>query len=46
MKMAQGEHVDEFLNEDALKKIEQNDIMEKLNAMKDAFNKGDLDSAL
>jgi hypothetical protein len=46
MKMAQGEHMDEFLNADALKKIEQNDIMEELNAMKDAFNKGDMDSAL
>ncbi len=46
MKMAQEERMDEFLNEDALKKIEQNDIMEKLNAMKDAFNKGDMDSAL
>ncbi|MGQ3685569.1 MAG: DUF4175 family protein [Candidatus Loosdrechtia sp.] len=46
MKMAQGEHMDEFLNADALKKIEQNDIMEELNAMKDAFNKGDIDATL
>ena len=46
MKMAQGEHMDEFLNADALKKIEQNDIMKELDAMKEAFNKGDLNAAL
>ena len=46
MKMAQGEHMDEFLNADALKSIEKNDIMKELSAMKDAFNKGDLESAL
>ena len=46
MKMAEGEHMDEFLNADALKNIEQNDIMKDLNAMKDAFNKGDLNEAL
>lgn len=46
MKMASGEHLDEFLNEDALKNIEQNDIMNQMNAMKDAFNKGDLNAAL
>ncbi|HHT9114984.1 MAG: hypothetical protein HY607_09015 [Planctomycetes bacterium] len=46
MKMAQGEHMDEFLNADALKNIEQNDIAKELNAMKDAFNKGDLNAAL
>ncbi len=46
MQMAQGEHLDEFLNADALKQIEQNDIMKELDAMKDAFNKGDLNEAL
>ena len=46
MQMARGEHMDEFLNADALKQIEQNDIMKELNAMKEAFNKGDLDAAL
>ena len=46
MKMAEGEHMDEFLNADALKNIEQNDIMKELSAMKDAFNKGDLNEAL
>ena len=46
MEMAQGEHMDEFLNADALKSIEKNDIMKELSAMKDAFNKGDLESAL
>ncbi|MCF6157531.1 MAG: hypothetical protein E3K32_02935 [wastewater metagenome] len=46
MKMAQGEHMDEFLNADAMKTIEQNSLMEELNAMKDALSKGDLDSAL
>jgi len=46
MKMAEGEHMDEFLNADALKNIEQNDIMKELNAMKDAFDKGDLNAAL
>lgn len=46
MHMAQGEHMDEFLNADALKQIEQNDIMKELNAMKEAFNKGDLEAAL
>lgn len=46
MKMAQAEHMDEFLNADALKKLEQNNLAEELNAMKDAMNKGDLDSAL
>ncbi|HHT9137197.1 MAG TPA: hypothetical protein ACFYEK_08150 [Candidatus Wunengus sp. YC60] len=46
MKMAEGEHMDEFLNADALKNIEQNDIMKELDAMKDAFNKGDLNEAL
>ncbi|MDN3514805.1 MAG: hypothetical protein NG747_10440 [Candidatus Brocadia sp.] len=44
--MAQGEHMDEFLNADALKNIEQNDLMKELDAMKDAFNKGDLNAAL
>ena len=38
--------MDEFLNADALKNIEQNDIMKELSAMKDAFNKGDLNEAL
>jgi len=46
MKMAEGEHMDEFLNEDALKAIEQNDIMNEMDAMKEAFNKGDLNEAL
>jgi len=46
MQMAQGEHMDEFLNADALKQIEQDDIMKELDAMKEAFNKGDLDAAL
>ncbi|GAB63659.1 MAG: hypothetical protein DWB56_15960 [Candidatus Jettenia sp.] len=46
MKMAQGEHMDEFFNADALKKIEQNDLMKEMDAMKDAFNKGDLNAAL
>lgn len=46
MEMAEGEHMDEFLNADALKKIEQNDLMRELNAMRDAINKGDLDAAL
>lgn len=46
MQMAQGEHMDEFLNADALKRIEQNDIMKEMAEMKDAFNKGDLDAAL
>ncbi|MBI2471318.1 MAG: hypothetical protein HYV59_08770 [Planctomycetes bacterium] len=46
MKMAEGERMDEFLNADALKNIEQNDIMKELEAMKDAFNKGDLNTAL
>lgn len=46
MEMAQGEHMDEFLNADALKKIEQNDLMKELNAMRDAINKGDLNVAL
>ncbi|MEK6738553.1 MAG: hypothetical protein AABY74_07785, partial [Planctomycetota bacterium] len=40
MKMAEGEHLDEFLNEDALKDLEEN------NVMKDAFNKGDLEASL
>ncbi len=46
MKMAQSEHMDEFLNADALKNIEQNDIMKEMNAMKEAFEKGDMDAAL
>lgn len=46
MKMAQGEHMDEFLNADALKQIEQNDSMKELDAMREAFNKGDLNAAL
>ena len=46
MEMAQGDHMDEFLNADALKSIEKNDIMKELSAMKDAFNKGDMESAL
>lgn len=46
MQMAQGEHMDEFLNADALKQMEENDIMKELDAMKEAFNKGDLDAAL
>ncbi|MBI5308605.1 MAG: hypothetical protein HZB37_09815, partial [Planctomycetes bacterium] len=46
MKMAEGEHLDEFLNEDALKGLEENNVMNDLNAMKDAFNKGDLEAAL
>lgn len=46
MNMAQGEHMDEFLNADALKQIEQNDSMKELNAMKEAFTKGDLNAAL
>ncbi len=46
MKMAEGEHLDEFLNEDALKDLEENNVMKDLNAMKDAFNKGDLEAAL
>lgn len=46
MQMAQGEHMDEFLNADALKKLEQDDIMKELDAMKEAFSKGDLNAAL
>lgn len=46
MKMAEGERLDEFLNEDALKGLEENNVMKDLNAMKDAFNKGDLEAAL
>ncbi len=46
MKMAEGEHLDEFLNEDALKGLEENNVKKDLNAMKDAFNKGDLEAAL
>ncbi len=46
MKMADGERLDEFLNEDALKDLEENNVMKDLNAMKDAFNKGDLEAAL
>jgi len=46
MRMAQKEHLDEFLNADAMKNIEQESIMEDLKAMKDALNKGDLDAAL
>ncbi|HJW87506.1 MAG TPA: hypothetical protein VJ440_12810, partial [Candidatus Brocadiaceae bacterium] len=46
MKMAEGERLDEFLNEDALKDLEENNVMKDLNAMKDAFNKGDLEAAL
>lgn len=38
--------MDEFFNADALKKIEQNDLMKEMDAMKDAFNKGDLNAAL
>ncbi|MGR3311327.1 MAG: DUF4175 family protein [Candidatus Brocadiales bacterium] len=37
---------DEFLNEDALKGIEQEDIASYLKKMKDALRKGDLESAL
>lgn len=46
MEMAQGEHMDEFLNADALKKIEQNDLMKELDTMRDAISKGDLNTAL
>ena len=46
MKMSQGEHLDEFLNADALKNIEQNSVMKDMEAMRDAFKKGDLDAAL
>ncbi len=46
MKMAQGEHMDEFLNADAMKQLEQNDIMKELDAMKEALKKGDMDAAL
>ena len=43
MKMAEGEHLDEFLNADALKGLEENNVLNDLNAMK-TFNKGDLGS--
>ncbi|MBV6518324.1 MAG: hypothetical protein DCC43_03510 [Candidatus Brocadia sp.] len=46
MQMAQGEHMDEFLNADALRQLEQKDVMKELDAMKEAFNKGNLDAAL
>lgn len=46
MQMAQGEHMDEFLNADALKKLEQDDIMKELDAMREAFSKGDMSAAL
>lgn len=46
MQMAQGEHMDEFLNADALKQLEQNDMMKELDAMKEALKKGDMDAAL
>lgn len=46
MQMAQGEHMDEFLNADALKRLEQDDIMKELDAMREAFSKGDLNAAL
>ncbi|MDR4508478.1 MAG: hypothetical protein MRJ65_09645 [Candidatus Brocadiaceae bacterium] len=44
--MVQEEHLDEFLNEDALKGIEQKDLMKELAAMRTAFEKGDMESAL
>ncbi len=37
---------DEFLNEDALKGIEQEDVASNLKKMQDALSKGDLESAL
>ncbi|MFN3531755.1 MAG: DUF4175 family protein, partial [Candidatus Brocadia sp.] len=46
MQMAQGEHLDEFLNADALKNLEQDDIMKELDAMREAFSKGDLNAAM
>ncbi|MEP9411116.1 MAG: hypothetical protein HRF42_06870 [Candidatus Brocadia sp.] len=46
MQMAQGEHMDEFLNADALKNLEQDDIMKELDAMREAFSKGDLNTTL
>lgn len=46
MQMAQGEHMDEFLNADALKNLEQDTITKELDAMREAFSKGDLDEAL
>ena len=46
MQMAQTEHMDEFLNADAFKQIEQQAIIKELDTMRDAFNKGDMDAAL
>lgn len=46
MQMAQREHLDEFLNADALKNLERDDIMKELDAMREAFSKGDLNAAL
>lgn len=37
---------DEFLNEDALKGIEQEDVASNLKKMQDALSKGDLESAM
>lgn len=46
MQMAQSEHMDEFLNADALKGIEQDDIMGDLNEMKNALKNGDSETAI
>ncbi|MCF6147135.1 MAG: DUF4175 domain-containing protein [Candidatus Kuenenia sp.] len=46
MQMAQSEHMDEFLNADAMKGIEQDDIMKDLNEMKNALKNGDAETAL
>jgi hypothetical protein len=46
MQMAQSEHMDEFLNADAMKGIEQDDIMGDLNEMKNALKNGDSETAI
>ncbi|MBM4055230.1 MAG: hypothetical protein FJ264_11305 [Planctomycetes bacterium] len=46
MQMAQSEHMDEFLNADAMKGIEQDNVMNDVNEMKNALKNGDFEGAL